>query len=131
MQEDDSTEPGHGGQERRREARFHPPASLRLRLRPPGVLGWLQRQERALLDCSQSGIAWLDPSAPEVGAVLLCDLQGAGWRLRGIPGRVRTVDRLVRDFRVGFEFSREELSEAKARRLSLALAQLDSGTLGG
>lgn len=129
--QDDTTDPGHGGQERRREARFQPPASLRLLLRPPGLLGWLQRRQRTLLDCSQSGIAWLDPVAPEVGAKWLCDLQGAGWRLRGIPGRVRTVDRLVRDFRVGLEFSREDLSDDRARQLSLALAQLDSGTLGG
>lgn len=129
--EDETTEPGHGGRERRREVRFQPPASLRLRLRPPGVLGWFLRRERVLLDCSQSGIAWLDSVAPEVGDSVLCDLQGAGWRLRGLPGTVRTVDRLVRDFRVGFEFSREDLSEGRARRLSLALAQLDSGTLGG
>ncbi|MCC5885801.1 MAG: PilZ domain-containing protein [Gammaproteobacteria bacterium] len=129
--EDDITEPGYGAQERRREARFQPPASLRLRLRPPGLLGWFKRRERALLDCSQSGIAWLEPVALEVGSVVFCDLEGAGWRLRGLPGRVRTVDRLVRDFRVGFEFSRGELSEARARQLSLALAQLDSGTLGG
>lgn len=129
--QDDITEPGHGGEERRRDARFHPPASLRLRLRPPGPLGWLRRRERTLLDCSQSGLAWLDVDAPEVGVFVLCDLEGAGWRLRGIPGTVRTVDRLVRDFRVGFEFSRKDLSEQRARHLSLALAQLDSGTLGG
>lgn len=130
MQED-RTEAGHVGRERRREVRFQPPASLRLCLRSPGFLGRFFRRERVLLDCSQSGIAWLDPVAPEVGAVLLCDLEGAGWRLRAIPGRVRTVDRLVRDFRVGFEFSRKDLTEARARRLSLALAQLDSGTLEG
>jgi len=128
---EDITEPGYGGRERRREVRFQPPVSLRLRLRPPGVLGWFLRRERVLLDCSQSGIAWLDTVAPEVGALVVCDLEGAGWRLRGIPGSVRTVDRLVRDFRVGFEFFRTDLSEARARRLSLALAQLDSGTLGG
>lgn len=128
---DDTTEAGYDWEERRADARFQPPATLRLRVRRPGILGWLSSRERVLLDCSQSGIAWLDPVAPEVGAIVLCDLEGAGWRLRGIPGRVRTVDRLVRDFRVGFEFSREDLSEARARRLSLALAQLDSGTLGG
>lgn len=129
--QDDTTEPGHGGRERRRDVRFQPPSSLRLRLRPPGLLGRLRRRERVLLDCSQSGIAWLDSVAPEVGSNVVCDLAGAGWRLRGLPGKVRTVDRLVRDYRVGCEFSRQDLSEARARRLSLALAQLDSGTLGG
>lgn len=129
--QDDTTEPGYGGEERRREGRFQPPTSLRLHLRPPGLMGWLLRRERALLDCSQSGIAWLDSEAPEVGSSVLCDLEGAGWRLRGIPARVCTVDRLVRDFRVGCEFARQSLSEERARRLSLALAQLDSGTLGG
>lgn len=129
--QDDTTETGYDCEERRRDVRFQAPVALRLRVRRPGILGWLSSRERVLLDCSQSGIAWLDSVAPEVGTVVLCDLEGAGWRLRGIPGRIRTVDRLVRDFRVGFEFSREELSEGRARRLSLALAQLDSGTLGG
>lgn len=128
---DGTTDPGQVGGERRRELRYAAPPSLRLWLRPPGLRGWLQRRSRPLLDCSQSGLAWLDLAPPQVGERLLCDLRGGGWSLWGVPGRVRTVDRLVRDHRVGFEFAREELSSRRARQLALALTELDSGTLGG
>lgn len=130
-------QPGGGGAdrpvrvERRREPRFQPPTHLRLTVRAPGFRAWFDRKERALLDCSQSGLAWLDPEPPEVGEVVICDLRGGRWRLRGVPGRVRSVDRLVRDFRVGVEFLRDQLKPAHARRVSLALADLDSGTQGG
>ncbi len=129
MNEPEAGTPGRP--ERRREARFRPPPSLRLTVRAPGLRAWFDRSERALVDCSQLGIAWIDPEPPEIGEVVICDLKGGGWSLRGIPCYVRVVDRLVRDFRVGVEFRRELLPARRARKLAMALADLDTGTLGG
>ena len=113
--------------DRRRSAR-HRPDAVRLRVRVPGLWGWLLGAERRLLDCNRLGLAFEDADPPEVGDRLLFDVMGGGWRLRRVPGRVRSVDQLVRDYRVGIEFTPDVLGERRARRLARALARLDLGS---
>ena len=115
--------------DRRRSARFRPDA-VQLWVRVPGLLGWIRGRERRLLDCNRFGVAYEDADPPEVDDRLLFDVLGGGWRLRRIPGRVRSVDQLVRDYRVGIEFTPDVLGERRARRLGRALSRLDIDSQG-